>query len=163
MRRAEIQTCHSLFCLYFCAAKTSHEKKRKEKENTKNKRKQKSAKNTHNNKKQSEQRVKGGIEPLGFSNSPTDLKSALQNHWRSFTHTFPINNQLGAHGLHLFDHSQRQQPKNKMHQTQCHELARVVFGVFCDTDRKQKKKNKNKEPKEDKTGVCMILLSDTAF
>ena len=31
-------------------------------------------------KKTKSKRVKGGIEPLGFSNSPTDLKSALQNH-----------------------------------------------------------------------------------
>ena len=53
----------------------------REMETSKLKRKRKMRKT----KAQNGTRAKGGIEPLGLTSSPTDLKSALQNHWRSFT------------------------------------------------------------------------------
>ena len=100
----QMRTCTSGATLSFVVAyfptanlASQTEKARQNKTNERNK--------TQPKHKNNKLRVKGGIEPLGFTSSPTDLKSALQNHWRSFT----LNDTevtMGGPYLRLCDHEQ---------------------------------------------------------
>ena len=117
----------------FCGCVFSHCKFSGQDEGKKQASNNKRTQNTRGKKKKFKYRVKGGIEPLGFTSSPTDLKSALQNHWRSFTLQQHTHVTLGAHNLRLCDHEQKRLDSKRGHQVE------FTFGQEGNSTRKMRR------------------------